>query len=178
MGGGVPGITHTNPTSIPDDPDDLAAGKVCTQTHWMGAYSTSHSMSGILGWQLVQQSIIPSSAPVSSLNISSLNGNADLEYKIEMDVVILASGADSYIYLQPNGLSTNISSRVRFDSNTGGGVTPFNYSYIRLACAFYGKNSYAWGEWNIKALSGILRRIKGKHQCINADLSHISWRRC
>ena len=84
----------------------------------MGAYSTSHSMSGILGWQLVQQSIIPSSAPVSSLNISSLNGNTDLEYKIEMDVVILASGADSYIYLQPNGLSTNISSRVRFDSNT------------------------------------------------------------
>ena len=56
MGGGIPGITHTNPTSIPDDAEDLAAGKVCTQTHWMGAYSTSHSMSGIWGWQLVQQS--------------------------------------------------------------------------------------------------------------------------
>ena len=44
-------------------------------------------MSGIWGWQLVQQSVIPSSAPVASLNITNLDGNNDIEYKIEMDVV-------------------------------------------------------------------------------------------
>ena len=98
----------------------------------------------------------------------------DLEYKIEMDVTILPSGADSYIYLQPNGLSTNLYSSNRFAASTSGsGISILNYTYIRIACAFFAKNSYAQSEVNIKALSGIIRRVKVRHQCVNSDLSHV-----
>ena len=95
-----------------------------------------------------------------------------LNIRLKWMLLINASGNDSYIYLQPNGLNTNLSSTNFLGANTSGVWSILNYGYIRLACAFYGKTSYAWSESNIKALSGIIRRVKVQHQCINSDLSH------
>jgi RNase P/RNase MRP subunit p29 len=169
---GISGIRHSFVSEIDDDPEALNNGEICPKAHWNGENGTSHDISGIKGWELIEEKNI--TVAVNTTTFSNLNGNEDEEYLLELDVIIYASGSDGEIKLLPNNQSTNLASTLTFSSNYNTTVQALSYSYIRIGGAFWGKESDSWSTFRIKAKDGQKRKIDGQLNMVNSDLSHRS----
>lgn len=121
--------------------------------------------------------LIQSQTPsgVNNVTFSGLNGDSDGEYLFEYDLVI-STTADSYLQIEPNGLTSNQKFTRLYSSNYNGTSdqgTSVGSSYMLLAQSGWNKNCLVSGNMTFKAASGQNRRAYGTGSLICTDFSEM-----
>jgi hypothetical protein len=68
-------------------------------------YRENHVITNLLGYELIEEKTLP--AGTTTCTFSNLNGDEDVKYFITGEINIVSNGADRYLTLQPNGITTN-----------------------------------------------------------------------
>lgn len=167
-------IKHSKVSNVADGadtsvvrPSDWNANHVIT-----GIPDLYNQINGKIKIPVLIQSQTPSG--MSSVTFSNLNGDNDVEYRFEYDLVISTS-ADSYLKVQPNGITSSqkytrlYASNYNGTSDQGTGVGAF----ILLAQSGWNKSCIVSGDMTFKAASGQNRRAYGTGSLICTDFSEM-----
>lgn len=111
----------------------------------------------------------------TTVTFSGLNGDSDVEYRFKYDLTITTT-ADSYLQMEPNGLTSNQKYSRLYSSNYNGTSdqgTNVGSSYMLLTQSGWSKSSLVSGEMIFKATSGQIRRGWGQSTLICTDFSEM-----
>lgn len=156
-----PGLYHEFECEVADEEIE---GIIKPQAHW----NARHKPVKLLGYELVDEQDVED---VSSVTFSDLNGDEDCEYLLEYDFVPGGISSTTFLNIQPNGLSTNLSS-ITFGfgdigGNNHGGTS---YPYVPIG-VIHVNNIRVSGHCKIKTKSGNVRTFSSELHDITSTQS-------